>query len=75
MEGDPEGDEREDLVLEDQLARWGMGIGRKHLYLHPILDTRISVRQVRASKMRGGGGQGPFWTISLREALKKPLNL
>ena len=60
MEGDPEGDEeheREDLVLEDQLARWGMGIGRKHLYLHPILDTRISVRQVRASKMRGGGSR------------------
>ena len=60
MEGDPEGDEeheREDLVLEDQLARWGMGIGRKYLYLHPILDTRISVR---VSKMRGGGVKAPF---------------
>mgnify|MGYP006924402943 FL=1 len=43
VEVDPEGDEREDPVLEDQLARWGMGIGRKYLYLHPILDTRITV--------------------------------
>ena len=39
VEVDPEGDEeheREDPVLEDQLARWGMGIGRK--YLHPLVS-------------------------------------